>query len=124
MKARLVRFNGDLDIATAPQLQRALDDAAGADVVRLDLSRVTFMDSSGLHVLVRAHAMATTAGTRLIISGALQPAVRRTLELSGVGDLLEVGPAHEAHRRHVPGGSRFRAGQDRVVSDWLQRLRG
>ncbi|MEZ5183367.1 MAG: STAS domain-containing protein [Acidimicrobiales bacterium] len=45
-----------LDAVSAPQLRRALDDArsAGADEVRIDLSDVTFIDSSGLQAITAA----------------------------------------------------------------------
>lgn len=42
-------LSGELDVATAPRLEEALSDVDDAVVVILDLSDVSFMDSSGLH---------------------------------------------------------------------------
>jgi anti-anti-sigma factor len=57
--------------------------------VRLDLARVTFLDSSGIAVLVRAHQRCREAGQTLEVRNTLAP-VRRTLELTGLSDLFLV----------------------------------
>jgi anti-sigma B factor antagonist len=61
--------SGELDIATAPQLDHALgcaqaDDAA---LVILDLRELEFMDSSGAHLTVAASGSAHQAGDRLVV---------------------------------------------------------
>ncbi|MGZ4269163.1 MAG: STAS domain-containing protein [Solirubrobacteraceae bacterium] len=55
----LVAVRGELDLATAPQLEQTLMEAIeeGRDVV-LDLRELEFMDSSGVRVLVVAHSRA------------------------------------------------------------------
>lgn len=61
---------GDLDIATAPQLDRALRSACAstaAAAVRLDLRRLDFVDSTGAKVLLDADRRIREAGGRLII---------------------------------------------------------
>jgi anti-sigma B factor antagonist len=52
-----MKLIGEVDLATAPQLREALAERGASDVV-LDLSELTFMDSSGLGVLL------TFAGSR------------------------------------------------------------
>ncbi len=47
-----IKLTGELDLATAQQLREALAAVASASEVVLDLSELTFMDSSGLAVLV------------------------------------------------------------------------
>jgi anti-sigma B factor antagonist len=59
---------GELDIATAPQLQRALADALEqARLVVLDLRDLGFIDSSGVHVIVDASCRAREIGRRLVL---------------------------------------------------------
>ena len=52
----VLRVVGEVDASTSPMLHEAcLDLASISDRLVLDLSGVTFMDSSGLHVLIRLH---------------------------------------------------------------------
>jgi anti-anti-sigma factor len=88
-RALRVVLDGELDLASAPQLQAALDSAfAEADDVVLDLSRVPFMDSSGLCAIVAAVRGAQANGKRLQISSSLSAQVRRLLELAGMTEAL------------------------------------
>ncbi|MCW3009875.1 MAG: anti-sigma factor antagonist [Solirubrobacterales bacterium] len=50
----MLAVTGELDMTTAPRLERAVEDARidGWRVVVLDLRAVSFMDSSGLHLLL------------------------------------------------------------------------
>jgi anti-sigma B factor antagonist len=52
----VVTVQGEVDIGTADRLEAAYRHAATVGVVVVDLSDVTFMDSSGLNALVRARA--------------------------------------------------------------------
>ncbi|MFF8772489.1 STAS domain-containing protein [Kitasatospora sp. NPDC015120] len=88
----MVRAFGEIDIATAPRLGRRLAAALGAHrEVVLDLSEVTFMDCSGLRVLVQARNRADRYGGRLVLRGARGP-VARLLRLTGLGRRLAAGP--------------------------------
>ncbi|MEZ5184093.1 MAG: STAS domain-containing protein [Acidimicrobiales bacterium] len=80
---------GELDAVSAPQLRRALDDArsAGADEVRIDLSDVTFIDSSGLQAITAALRELRDEGRDLRVEGASR-AVRRIFEVTGLRNLL------------------------------------
>lgn len=78
-----VTASGELDMTTAPDLIQVLREAIrrhGPSRVDLDLTGVTFMDSTGLQVLVAAN---TDVGGGLRITGA-SPAVRRLLQITGV----------------------------------------
>lgn len=85
---------GEIDIRTAPDLRAALtgvlDD--GARRVVVDLAGVTFMDSSGLSVLVGAHRRLSRDGGRLEVTGTLPP-VERVLRLTGLVGILDVRDA-------------------------------
>lgn len=56
--AAVVDVAGELDLHTAGQLDEALQAAHGAETLVVDLSRVDFMDSTGLSVIVSAVAAA------------------------------------------------------------------
>ena len=80
---------GDLDLATAPELEGWLGDLRRerADVI-LDLSQVEFMDSSAVRVLLDARDAARRARTGLRVVRPTRP-VRRAIEVAGVeGELL------------------------------------
>ena len=81
----LVSVEGELDTATAPTLGVTLDELAakGPNVVALELSRVSFMDSSGLRVIVRATNALAERGGELSVEG-VSATVRRTLEITGL----------------------------------------
>jgi anti-sigma B factor antagonist len=71
------RVSGELDLLTAPQLRDALAIAGNhsRDIV-LDFSAVTFVDSSGLRLLLAAAGAAQGRGANLVVR-APSPAVRR-----------------------------------------------
>jgi anti-sigma B factor antagonist len=80
---------GEVDTATAPMLEQALDaairDSAGTFVV--DLADVGFMDSSGINTLLRARALLGREERRIVLVCPPGP-VRRVLELAGIVDLF------------------------------------
>jgi anti-sigma B factor antagonist len=85
-----VRVTGELDLATAPRLMQTLRQAEDrARRVVLDLRDVTFMDTSGLHVIEDASVRATSAGRKLVlVRGPSQ--VERVLALTGARDRLDI----------------------------------
>ena len=82
--ALTLRPTGELDIATAPRLDRALREGRrpGEEVV-LDLSGLEFIDSTGLRVVVRGVEAAAQEGWELRLRHG-PPAVRRVFEIAGV----------------------------------------
>jgi stage II sporulation protein AA (anti-sigma F factor antagonist) len=74
---------GEIDLATAPQLRAALARLHGR--VTVDLSRVTYLDSSGIGVLAGQHNRLTEQGGDVLLRGA-RDAVLRVLELTGLKD--------------------------------------
>jgi anti-anti-sigma factor len=79
-----LRPAGELDIATAAQLERALvDDRRPGDRVVLDLADLEFIDSTGLRAIVRGAEAARRDGWELHLRpGSL--AVQRVFEIAGV----------------------------------------
>jgi len=92
-EAPLVTVSGELDVATSPRLRRHLDDAvdAGARDVRVDLSLVGFMDSSGLGTLMAVHHRLREHGGNITIVGAT-PAVRKILEITALDEVFVLAP--------------------------------
>jgi anti-sigma B factor antagonist len=88
-----IELAGEVDLAAQPELDRLLSESDGAreGTVLLDLSRVTFLDSTGLHWLLRARdAIARSGGTLAIAVG--DGPVRSVLALSGIDRLLPLVP--------------------------------
>jgi anti-sigma B factor antagonist len=95
--ASAIALSGELDMETAPQLAEEVEVAvwgtAGAFV--LDLSGLTFLDSSGLHALLRARADLAREDRTLVLVCPRGPA-RRVLDLASVLDTFVVYPSSEA----------------------------
>jgi len=86
-----VSVRGELDLVSSPTLEKALHRAidADVDVVLLDLRGLDFMDSTGLHLLIKAQQRAQAAARRFaLIRGGAQ--VERLLSLTGASELLEI----------------------------------
>jgi len=91
-----VRVRGELDMSTAPQLATALSEAGRgpAETVVLDLSGVTFIDSSALRVLVQSGRELSGAQRTLQI-GPRSDMVARVLTMTSLdthSDAFEVLP--------------------------------
>jgi anti-anti-sigma factor len=85
---------GELDMATAPQLQDEITDLLdrGRNRLVFDLAELTFCDSTGLSVFVRAKNSCDEAGGVLRLA-APQRGVLRILEVSGLVEVLQTYPS-------------------------------
>jgi anti-sigma B factor antagonist len=81
---RLV-LEGELDIASAPILEAAITELCGNGTcsIVLDLTQLTFMDSTGLRAILAADKLCNGNGHDLLLAGA-NGAVQRLFELTGV----------------------------------------
>jgi anti-anti-sigma factor len=80
---------GELDLAAAPELADLLLGAqADAMLVMLDLRGLTFMDSNGVHLILRAARRARGTGGRLVVVRG-QGQVERLLALVNIDQELE-----------------------------------
>lgn len=88
--ATSVRLTGELDLATAGHLERALCDAqVEASQVVLDLRGLTFMDCCGMHVILDAAKRARRTEHRLtVVRGPAQ--VDRVFTLTGAADTIDM----------------------------------
>ena len=85
-----VELVGELDVATAPELQRRVDEIVGADGdVRADCAELTFADSSGLDTLIRL-AKALRAQQRRLVLTNVRPMVRRAMDVLQIEELFDL----------------------------------
>jgi len=84
----IISVAGELDIATAPTLQSALDRVhmCGANHILVDLSETDFLETTGLRTLLTASRRSAGKGSLSIVCP--NPNVRRVFELTGVAELL------------------------------------
>jgi anti-anti-sigma factor len=88
----VVRVSGELDIATVPILADALHGLDGScDRVVLDLSGLTFIDSTGLTLAVGEHQRAANDGCELVLAGATDN-VLKVLRLTGLDVTMPMAP--------------------------------
>ena len=93
----IISPSGEIDLATVSQLEEALATAmgGGGTDVAVDLTGVTFMDSTGLRALLAANQNLADSGHRMALIVAGGP-VDRLLDISGVGHTLAIFQSMEA----------------------------
>lgn len=93
-RVRHLVLAGELDMAAIPELRRCLSEPAGQfECLVVDMSGLTFLDSTGIHFLLELHSRANRDGWVLrVVPGPAE--VQRVLEIAGVAELLPwVGPS-------------------------------
>jgi anti-sigma B factor antagonist len=85
----VVSASGELDLYSAGCLEARIEeaDAAGAQTVLVDLSEISFVDSTGLGVLVQETNRLEGRGHTLVLV-TNDPRTRRVLELTGLDRVL------------------------------------
>lgn len=94
----LVSVSGELDLHTAERVKRGIAeaDAVGADTVVIDLSEISFIDSTALGVLVQETKRLEGRGDSLVLV-TNDPRTRRVLEVTGLDRvLLTYATLHDA----------------------------
>ena len=85
----VVVASGEIDLWSAPEVKAALADHGSRDSpVVLDLRAVTFMDSSGLGLIVESNQRARKYGFRFAVAVGDATDVHRILEMSGLTKVL------------------------------------
>jgi anti-sigma B factor antagonist len=99
----VVRVSGELDMDTSLMLEDSLREVidAGARQVVLDFAGVTFVDSSGLSLLVLSRERLRDLGGRLGLAEVQKP-VRSVLALSALDKVLEVYDSVAAAEDDMP----------------------
>jgi anti-sigma B factor antagonist len=84
---RALTVRGELDMNTAPELERALEKglADGEASIMLDLSQCEFIDSTGIALIVRAwQQLEGDGGKGRLVLCCINHQVRRLLKITGV----------------------------------------
>jgi stage II sporulation protein AA (anti-sigma F factor antagonist) len=93
----IVRVGGDFDLVSANEFREKIDKSLEETMCRnmlLDLSRATFIDSSGLGVILGRYRKVKANNGQMIIYGT-KPAVNRVFEISGITSLVPVCSTEE-----------------------------
>jgi anti-sigma B factor antagonist len=104
-RTSVLSVEGELDLASAPNLKWALADVLGEGCSQLvlDLSLVSFIDSTALGVLVGAHRNLND-GVRLAIACA-HPDVLNIFELTGLDATFDIFSSFDDALAHARGGA-------------------
>jgi anti-sigma B factor antagonist len=88
---QIVAVSGELDLSNAGGLVRQVEVAvrSGRNCIVIDLSAVTYMDSTGLAALIEAHQLTEARRGRLALVAGSE-SVRRTIEVRGLDRLFAI----------------------------------
>lgn len=88
-KPGMIRLTGEIDFSVAPKVREQLLDALKTDApeIVLDLSGLSYVDSSGLALFIEARNMLAAAG-RTIRIVAISPQVSKIFHLTQLGELF------------------------------------
>ncbi len=82
-------LRGELDLSVAGRLKQRLDDLKAEHAnVRLDLSQLSFIDSTGIRVVASARIDAEQNGWCLEVGPEIAASIRRPLQLLGMEEIL------------------------------------
>jgi anti-sigma B factor antagonist len=85
----VIHISGEVDLATAPVLERALDAAlAVPSPIILDFAATRYIDSTGLHVLLQARRR----HRQVVAAAGLTSTLRRVFELTSVDKMIPLYP--------------------------------
>ena len=84
-----IALEGRLDTMTAPELEKELNGAlTGADSLVLDFSKLEYISSAGLRVLLSAHKAMSTKGGMKVTN--VNEIVQEVFEVTGFADILNI----------------------------------
>jgi anti-sigma B factor antagonist len=103
-RVRHLVLSGELDMAAIPALHCTLGEASSElECLVVDMSGLTFLDSTGIHFLLDVQSRAERDGWILrVVPG--PPQVQRVLEIAGVAELLpwaDAGVAQDLGSAHA-----------------------
>ena len=103
---RVISVTGEIHVSTAPEFSSRLNDAiaAGTRGVVIDMTRVEFIDSTGLSVLLNGLRRVTRAGGQLslVVSN---PTVLRLFEITKLDSTFDIRPTRQAALERVQAGA-------------------
>ena len=98
--APIIRIRGEIDLRSSPELRATLSELVPNQPERLilDLSGVSYMDSSGVGTIVELKRRIDRAGGRVILFG-LQPRVRSVFEITRLDKFFTITDGLEQARQ-------------------------
>ena len=92
LAAAIVRLTGEIDLSVAPALRDTLTELAdGTRDVVVDLTEVSFMDSTGLGALISGRELVREGGRKLVLVGVGGP-VRRLFSITKLDQAFDFHP--------------------------------
>jgi anti-sigma B factor antagonist len=91
-RGAVIEVEGELDLHESRRLSAAVAELLSepVELVELDATALTFIDSAGVRAILLARSGAAERGIRFLISG-VSPPIRRVMEIAGAEDLLPEG---------------------------------
>jgi len=84
-----IALEGRLDTMTAPELEAELNQSLGsADSLTLDFSKLEYISSAGLRVLLSAHKVMSNKGGMKVTN--VNEIVQEVFEVTGFADILTI----------------------------------
>ncbi len=84
-----IALEGRLDTMTAPELEAALNESVdGAESLTMDFSKLEYISSAGLRVLLSAHKAMTAKGGMKVTN--VNEIVQEVFEVTGFADILTI----------------------------------
>jgi anti-sigma B factor antagonist len=98
-ETQIVAVTGEVDIFTAPEFKQRvmMAIADGVELLIVDLSGTSFIDSSSLGVLIGAHRRLAARGGRLVVV-CNREAIVKTFKITGLDGVFELVDSVEAAR--------------------------
>ena len=85
----VIALDGRLDTMTSPELEAELNQSlAGADSLTLDFSKLEYISSAGLRVLLSAHKAMSAKGGMKVTN--VNEIVQEVFEVTGFADILNI----------------------------------
>jgi len=101
--ALIMKIDGEIDHRYATQIRREADRKIVTypdKTFVIDLSCVTFMDSSGIGVIIGRYKLVTSFGQRVVIVSA-NPTVEKILNMSGIKKIIAVYPTLNEAKNNI-----------------------
>jgi anti-sigma B factor antagonist len=97
MAAHVLRLSGEIDLNEKPNVTAQLDPLLenGSNPIIVDLSDVTYVDSSGLAIFIDALQRARAYGGQIALTG-LQENVRMVFEIAKLDQVFQIYPDRDS----------------------------
>ena len=87
--AMTIALEGRLDTTTAPELEQEIKNLDGVDALVMDFSKLDYISSAGLRVLLSAHKTMNKRGGMKVVN--VNEIVSEVFEVTGFSDILNIG---------------------------------